>query len=57
MDRFLTEEQQMLCDSVRRFSDEAVAPAASAIDRDDVFPRELYTAMADLGLFGVSLDH
>ena len=56
MDRFLTEEQQMLCDSVRRFSDEAVAPAASAIDRDDVFPRELYTAMADLGLFGVSLD-
>ncbi|MCF3642762.1 acyl-CoA dehydrogenase family protein [Rhizobium sp. TRM95111] len=56
MDRFLTEEQRMLRDSVRRFSNETVAPAASAIDRDDVFPRELYEAMADLGLFGVSLD-
>ncbi|TKT69648.1 acyl-CoA dehydrogenase family protein [Aquamicrobium sp. LC103] len=55
MDYFLTEEQRMLRDSVRRFSDEAVAPAASAIDRDDVFPRQLYREMAALGLFGVSL--
>ena len=55
MDRFLTEEQAMLRESVRRFSDDEVAPAAAGIDRDDVFPRRLYKAMADLGLFGVSL--
>lgn len=56
MDQFLTEEQKMLRDSVRRFSDDVVAPAASVIDREDEFPRTLYKEMAELGLFGVSLD-
>jgi alkylation response protein AidB-like acyl-CoA dehydrogenase len=55
MDQFLTDEQKMLRDSVRRFSNDVVAPAASVIDREDEFPRKLYKEMAELGLFGVSL--
>jgi len=53
--RFLSPEQSLLRDNVRRFVEDQVVPAAAGIDRDDVFPRKLYCAMADLGLFGVSL--
>ncbi|WP_137045271.1 acyl-CoA dehydrogenase family protein [Pseudolabrys sp. FHR47] len=55
MDHFYTDDQKMLRDSVRRFTQDRIMPAAAAIDRDDVFPRALYKEMADLGLFGVSL--
>jgi len=55
MEHFLTEEQVLLRDTVRRFSDDVVAPAAAGIDREDQFPRALYEQMADLGLFGVCL--
>lgn len=55
MNPFLSEEQSMLQNSVRRFSDEVIAPAAAEIDREDEFPRALYKGMAELGLFGVSL--
>jgi alkylation response protein AidB-like acyl-CoA dehydrogenase len=55
MDRFYSEEQKMLRDTVRRFAEDTILPAAAAIDRDDVFPREIYRGLADLGVFGVSL--
>jgi len=55
MDHFYTEEQIMLRDSVRRFAGDVIMPEASAIDRNDEFPRALYKGLADLGLFGVSL--
>lgn len=55
MQRFYSEEQQLLLASVRRHVEDVVKPAAAAIDRDDVFPRALYQGLADLGLFGVSL--
>lgn len=45
----------MLKDTVRRYVEDAVAPAAAAIDRDDEFPAELYKDLAGLGLFGVCL--
>ena len=55
MDYFYTDDQKMLRDSVRKYAEGSILPAAAAIDRDDVFPREIYRGMADLGLFGVSL--
>ena len=45
----------MVRDTARRLSDDVVAPAAAAIDRDDVFPRDIYEALAEQGLFGVAL--
>ncbi|NDV99886.1 acyl-CoA dehydrogenase family protein [Salipiger sp. PrR002] len=55
MDQFYTEEQRMVRETARRLSDDVVAPAAAAIDRDDVFPRPIYEALAEQGLFGVAL--
>ena len=55
MDYFYTDEQKMLRDTVRRFAEESILPAAAGIDRDDVFPHEIYRGMAELGLYGVSL--
>jgi alkylation response protein AidB-like acyl-CoA dehydrogenase len=55
VDRFFTDDQRLLQNTVRRFAEDAILPAAAAIDRDDEFPRELYRGLAELGLFGVSL--
>jgi alkylation response protein AidB-like acyl-CoA dehydrogenase len=55
MNPLWTDEKRQLLETVRRFSETAVLPAAKAIDRDDRFPVELYRQMADLGLFGVSV--
>jgi len=45
----------MVRDTARRLSEDIVAPAAARIDHDDVFPRDIYTALAEQGLFGVAL--
>ncbi|MEI4487354.1 acyl-CoA dehydrogenase family protein [Frigidibacter sp. MR17.14] len=55
MDQFYTEEQRMVRETARRLSEDVVAPAAARIDRDDVFPRDIYEALAEQGLFGVAL--
>jgi len=48
---------QMIRESVGRFADEQIAPLAEKTDRDDWFPRdELWTAMGDLGLHGMTVD-
>jgi alkylation response protein AidB-like acyl-CoA dehydrogenase len=52
---FLTDDQAMLRDQVRRYCEADVLPAAAEIDRSNTFPRALYKGLADLGLFGVSL--
>lgn len=52
---FLTEDQNMLIDSVSRFVADEVLPIAAAIDQDDIFPRPAYNGLAELGLFGVTL--
>jgi alkylation response protein AidB-like acyl-CoA dehydrogenase len=53
--RFYSEDQKLVQESVRRFAEERVLPQAAAIDRDDVFPATLYREMAELGLFGIGL--
>ncbi len=55
MERFYTDEQRQLRETVRRYAEQAVMPAAAGIDRDNRFPRELYEGLAGLGLFGIGL--
>ncbi len=51
----LSEEAEMIRDTVARFADERIAPLAEAIDREDRFPRELWTEMGELGMHGVTV--
>jgi len=55
MDFDLSEEEQMLRQMVREFSENEVRPIAAAIDRDGVFPAENIAKAAALGLTGVSV--
>jgi alkylation response protein AidB-like acyl-CoA dehydrogenase len=49
----LTEDQRAIRDAFARFSDEAIAPQAAAIDDAHVFPRQLFGQLAELGFFGL----
>jgi len=51
----LTEEQRMLKETVARFVDRQVIPLAPEIDEAERFPEENFKAMADMGLFGMTL--
>ena len=46
----------MLRDSVARFAAEKIAPRAAEIDRSNEFPRDLWPALGDLGLLGVTAE-
>lgn len=49
-----TEEQQMLRDMVRDFTNNEIKPIASKIDENEEIPRELINKLAELGILGVS---
>jgi isovaleryl-CoA dehydrogenase len=51
----LGEEAEMIRETVARFADEQVAPLAEQVDREDKFPRELWPAMGELGLHGITV--
>ena len=51
----LSDEAEMIRDTVERFADERIAPLAEAVDREDRFPRELWTEMGELGLHGITV--
>ena len=51
----LSEEQQLLRDSVRRFAEEVIKPHAKEIDESGEFPRDLYDQAGELGLAGVTV--
>jgi isovaleryl-CoA dehydrogenase len=51
----LTEEQEMLKVTVARFVDNDVIPLAAEIDEDERFPEENFRAMAQMGLFGITI--
>ncbi len=55
MDLDLTEEQQMLLDTVRAFSREELAPVAAELDEKGEFPTEQVARMAELGLMGIAV--
>ncbi len=52
----LGETANMIRETTARFADEQIAPLADRVDREDRFPRdELWTAMGDLGLHGITV--
>jgi len=55
----LGETADMLRHTVRGFADDEVAPRAAAIDRDNIFPADLWLKMGALGVLGITVseDH
>jgi short-chain 2-methylacyl-CoA dehydrogenase len=49
----LTEEQQILRDSVRKFAESAIKPVARELDEREEFSLESVRKMAEMGLFGM----
>jgi isovaleryl-CoA dehydrogenase len=55
LDFGLGENADMIRDTTRRFAAEQIAPLAAKIDAEDWFPRELWPAMGELGLHGITV--
>jgi len=51
----LSEDIEMLRETTRRFAEEAIAPRAAAIDESNEFPQELWTALGEMGLLGITI--
>lgn len=52
----LTESANMIRESAARFADEQIAPLAAKCDAEDWFPRDLWPAMGELGLHGITVE-
>jgi isovaleryl-CoA dehydrogenase len=51
----LSEEIELLRDSVRRFCEQEIAPRAEEIDRVNEFPQDLWRKFGELGLLGMTI--
>jgi short/branched chain acyl-CoA dehydrogenase len=51
----LTQEQQLVRDTVREFAVSRIEPVAAEIDREHRFPYELVAELAELGLMGMTV--
>ncbi len=56
MDFGLGETADMMRDTVRNFSSDAIAPRAGEIDESNEFPRDLWPKLGELGLLGVTVE-
>jgi isovaleryl-CoA dehydrogenase len=52
----LGEDIDLLRETVREFAATEVAPRADAIDRENVFPRDLWPRLGQLGLLGITVE-
>jgi alkylation response protein AidB-like acyl-CoA dehydrogenase len=50
----LTEEHEMLRETVRQFAEEVLEPRAVELDRTCEWPEDIIAGMAELGLFGIN---
>jgi isovaleryl-CoA dehydrogenase len=55
MDLTLSEEDQHLREAARRFARKEVAPVADRMDREDYFPRDLFTRLGAHGFLGITV--
>ncbi len=55
MEMPLSEELELLRDSVRRFADQEISPRAESIDLENEFPQDLWQKFGDLGLLGMTI--
>ena len=51
----LGEEIDLLRESVHAFAEKEIAPRADLIDRENVFPHDLWRKLGDMGLLGVTV--
>lgn len=51
----LSETHQEIRRTARRFADEVIRPRAEELDRDELFPSDIYAEMGKLGLFGITV--
>ncbi|HET7931031.1 MAG TPA: isovaleryl-CoA dehydrogenase [Rhodanobacteraceae bacterium] len=51
----LGEDIDLLRESVSAFADKEIAPRADAIDRENLFPHDLWKKFGDLGLLGITV--
>jgi len=52
----LPESTVMIREATARFADEQIMPLAARVDAEDWFPRELWPAMGELGLHGITVE-
>jgi acyl-CoA dehydrogenase len=55
MDFTYTEEQKQIKETVKKFTDQQVAPRAVEIDEEDEFPWDLHKQMAEMGLIAAGV--
>jgi isovaleryl-CoA dehydrogenase len=56
LDFDLGEDIEMLREAVYQFARAEIAPRAAQIDRDNMFPEDLWMKMGDLGLLGITVE-
>jgi alkylation response protein AidB-like acyl-CoA dehydrogenase len=52
---FLSTEHQQVADMARRFADDLIRPHAERLDREECFAADIYRAMGENGLFGITV--